>query len=49
MTRASIGFAGFVDEAGTELVLFSEARGAGLVVAELVAEAKRLVRGGWFF
>jgi hypothetical protein len=64
MTRASIGFTGFVDEAGaalglspagavplagTEPVLFSEARGAGLVFAELVAEAMRSVRGGGFF
>jgi hypothetical protein len=44
-----MAFAGFVDEAGTELVLFSETRGAGLVFAELVAEAMRSVRGGGFF
>jgi hypothetical protein len=64
MTRVSIGFVGFVDEAGaalelspagtvplagTEPVLFSEVSGVGLVVAELAAEVKRSVRGGWLF
>lgn len=55
MTRASIGFAGFVDEAGAvpfpgaEPVPFSEASGAGLAVADLAAEAKGSVRSGCFF
>ena len=57
----SIGFSGFVDEAGVALglsptetapfsgiepVLFSEARGAGLAVAELAAEARGSIRDG---
>jgi hypothetical protein len=48
-SRVSIGFAGFIDEAGAVLVLFSEARGAGLAVAELAAEARgSVLRGGAF-